>query len=120
MQRCAWVIGIGVLMLAGCSSARLVDTTPDGGCVAIADNSDSWPSYNMTKARDLMNKQCPGGYKIVRQKEFVTGQTTTNNTEQDTKEVPLVKGLVVDVKQSTRNTTTVRDQTEWRIWYQKN
>lgn len=120
MRYCAWLVGVTVLMTTGCSSARLVSSTPDGGCVAVADNSDSWPSRNMTKARELMSKQCPAGYSIVKEEEVVVGQTTTNDTEQSTKEVPLVKGLVLDVQQTTRNTTSVRDQTEWRIWYRKN
>lgn len=120
MRACAWLVGFSVLLIAGCNSARLVSATGDGGVVAIPDNSDSWPSYNMRKAQELMQKQCPNGYQIVRQEEVVVGQTTTTNTDQNTKEVPLVKGLVMDVQQTTRNTTTVRDQTEWRIYYKKN
>jgi len=120
MRYCAWLVVLATLSINGCSTARMVSTSPAGGCVAVADNSDSWPTYNMTKARELMQKQCPTGYKIIREEEVVVGQTTTNNTEASTKEVPLVKGLVMDVQQTTRNTTSVRDQTEWRIWYQKN
>ena len=67
-----------------------------------------------------MQKQCPAGYKIVQEKEFVVGQTTTNSSQRDTTEVPIAKGLAVDVQQKTRNTTEVHDRTEWRIWYQKN
>ena len=120
MRYCIPLIGTVFLMIAGCSTARLVSATPDGGCVAVADSSDSWPTYNMSKAREIMSKQCPTGYSIVRQEEFVVGQTTVNNTQQDTKEVPLMKGLAVDIQKTTRNTTEVRDQTEWHIWYQKN
>src|SRR5688572_3683947 len=111
MRHLAWLVCLATLTLTGCSNARLVDCTPDGGCVAIQSNTDSWPSYNMTKARELMSKECPNGYTIVKQAEVVVGQTTTNNTTQNTKEVPLVKGLVLDVQQTTQNTTEVRDQT---------
>ncbi len=33
--------GTAALFIAGCASPRLVETTPNGGCVAMADNSDS-------------------------------------------------------------------------------
>ena len=109
-----------VLMAAGCTSPRMVNSSPTGGCVAIADSSDHWPSYNMTKAKELISKQCPTGYSIVKQEEVVTGQTTTNNSQRDTKEVPIAKGFAVDVQQTTRNTTEVSDRTEYRIWFEKN
>ena len=73
----------------------------------------------MTKAKELISKQCPTGYSIVKQEEVVIGQTTTNNTRQDTKEVPIIKGLVTDVQQTTRATTEVSDRTEYRIWFEK-
>src|SRR5262245_17737174 len=119
MRRCAWMVVLAAFILTGCSSARLVSSDPRGGVIAIPDSSDSWPAYHMTKARELMQKECPAGYTIVKQEEVVVGQTTTHNKEQSTKEVPLVAGLVMDVQQTTRNTTNVRDQTEWRIWYQR-
>ena len=120
MRYCAWLAGLTVLMAAGCTSPRLVSQDTRGGCVAIADSSDIWPSYNMTKAKDLINKQCPTGYTIVKQQEVVVGQQTTNSTERNSQEVPIAKGVAVDVQQTTRNTSTTRDQTEYRIWYQKN
>jgi hypothetical protein len=116
MRYCAL---FAVLLFAGCSSARLVSSDSRGGCVAVADSTDHWPTYNMTKARELMQKQCPGGYAIVKQEEVVVGQTTTNNTQRDTKEVPIVKGLVNGVQETTQRTTSVHDQTEWRIWYER-
>lgn len=119
MQRCIWLVGIAIIALAGCANPRLVDVSPTGGCVAVADNSDSWPNYNRRKALELIAKQCPNGYTIVSEKEVVIGQTTTNSTEKNTKEVPLAKGLALDIQQTTHNTTNVRDQTEWRITYQK-
>jgi hypothetical protein len=75
--------------------------------------------HHMIKAHELMQVQCPNGYNIVEQKEVVVGQTTSRNKQQSTKEIPLVKGLVMDVQQTTRDTTTVRDKTEFRIWYEK-
>ncbi|MBI3821914.1 MAG: hypothetical protein HY289_04455 [Planctomycetes bacterium] len=107
-------------ILVGCSSPRMVSSTPDGGCVAIADNSNTWPSYNRRKALDMISEKCPGGYKIVREEEVVTGQTTTNNTQRDAKEVPIVKGVITGVSETTKRTTEVHDRTEYRIYFQKN
>lgn len=120
MRYGAMVVGLVVLMMTGCSSARLVSSSGSGGCVAVSDSSDRWPSYNMSKARELMSKQCPGGYKVIREEEVVVGQTTTNNTQRDTTEMPIVKGLVNGVQETTRQSTEVHDRTEWRIWFQKN
>ena len=120
MRNCAWLVGVAFLMLTGCSTARLVSSDAKGGCIAVADSTDRWPTYNMTKAREMMEQQCPGGYTIIRQEEFVVGQTTTNNTQRDTKETPIVRGLVTGVQETTRNSTEVRDKTEYRIWYQRN
>lgn len=119
MRHGAWILCLATFMFVGCSSARMISTDANGGCVAVADNSDVWPSYNITKAHDLIKKQCPGEYVIVKQEEVVVGQTTTRNTERNKKEVPLVKGLVLDVQENQRDTTTVSDRTEWRIWYQR-
>ncbi len=119
MRYYAWMVGLLTLTMVGCANARLVSSTPTGGIVAVPDNTDSWPSHNMTKARELMSQQCPGGYSIVKQEEVVVGQTTTNNTQRDTNAVPITKGLTA-TQSTTRDTTQVQNQTEWRIWYQKN
>ncbi len=119
MRRFAWLLCPVALTLLGCSSARMISMDANGGCVAVADNSDVWPSYNISKAHELIKKQCPGDYEIFKQEEVVVGQTTTRNRERNTKEVPLVKGVVLDVQENQRDTTTVSDRTEWRIWYRR-
>ena len=120
MRYFACLLAGWALVLGGCSNnARLVSTTSSAGVVAVADNSDSWPNYNRSKAMELIKKQCPSGYTILKEEETVVGQTTTNSTQNNTKEVPLMKGVAVDIQQTSHNTTSVRDQTEWRIWYQK-
>lgn len=60
--------------LSSCApTARLVVVKPAGGEVAIHRNT---PAYRQ-KAVALMNQKCPGGYDIVREEEFVTGETIT-------------------------------------------
>jgi hypothetical protein len=119
MRPSAWLLGLAILVMSGCSnSARLVSSDSLGGCVAVANNSDSWPNYNITKAKELMNKECPKGYRIIRQEEVPIGQEVVHNTQRETKDVPLVKGVSAQIQQ-TRNTTEVHTRTEYRIWYEK-
>jgi len=60
--------------LSSCApTARLVVVKPAGGAVAIYRNT---PAYR-EKAVALMNQKCPGGYDILREEEFVTGETVT-------------------------------------------
>src|ERR1700719_2837002 len=120
MRNCAWLVGLTMLLLAGCSSARLVESTPTGGCVAVADNSDGFPHYNMTHAKELMSQDSPKGYTILKQEEFVTGQETTNSTSANSAEFNLISWIFRDVGQSSKTTTDTHNTTEWRIWYQKN
>ena len=117
MRYYAW---LALLLLAGCSTARLVESTPTGGVVAIPNNSDGFPHYNMTHAKELISQDAPKGYTILKQEEFVTGQTTTNSSNQQTTEFSLISWIFRDVNQNTKNTTDVHNTTEWRIWYQKN
>src|SRR5262249_6511112 len=70
--------------LGGCTTARQIQVTQDGGCVAIPENTDIWPTNYRTKAMDLIKKQCPQGYVIVREEEVVTGKVRTDSEATDT------------------------------------
>jgi hypothetical protein len=91
--------------VAGCGSARLIRSGPDGGVVAIPSNSNSWPFYYQDDARKLMAQQCPNGYAIVEQGEVVVGKKamTSESTDRD--------------RTATSRVTTVSDQKEWHITF---
>lgn len=91
--------------VAGCGSARLVRSSPDGGVVAIPSNSNSWPFYYRRDAEKLMAQQCPNGYKIVEEGEVVVGKkaATSESVDRD--------------RTTTSKVTTVSDQKEWRITF---
>lgn len=103
---------------AGCS-ARQVLKERDYGVVAIPSNSNSWPMKYRDKANKLMEQHFPEGYEIVREEEYVVGQTTTHNEEQDHNEVEVVKDILRVGSTDTRSTTTTTDDTEYRIHYRR-
>ena len=120
MRQSAWLIGVLLLVAAGCSNARLVDDNTTGGVVAVPDNSDGFPHYNMSRAKELIAKQCPKGYTITDQGEFITGTTTTTSNKQESTEFSLISWIFRDVKTGTQATTETVNKTEFRITYQKN
>lgn len=139
LAACAAAVGL----LSGCAGPRVVKSDQTGGVVAIPTNSNSWPGYYRTKAEEMIRQRCPNGYEIVSEQEVVTGQRAHTNVQTDTKEAPTVMlggkdstektdkkgnkskdstfaGLAVPVgetRQTTQQTTTYSDVTEYRIEY---
>ncbi|MCI0458916.1 MAG: hypothetical protein L0Z62_18310 [Gemmataceae bacterium] len=111
------------LTLTGCGTPRYVARYPEGGVIAIPDNSDCWPGYYRSKAEELMKKQCPEGYVIVGEREAVTGTVTTNRKDTDTESRDLLPTTsrfnATATTTTTRRTTETHDQTEWRIEFRK-
>jgi hypothetical protein len=62
--------------LVGCGQVRLIRDAPDGGVVAIPNNSNQWPSYYRNRAEYLMKRKCPEGYVIVNEEEGVDNPAT--------------------------------------------
>jgi hypothetical protein len=110
------VLALLMLSAAGCAqSARHIVKEPGGGVVAIPEDSNVWPTYYRDKANKLMHEHCPQGCTIVREEEVVTGVSTTDSVNTDTHEFGLFS-----VREQVNNTTTTRNQTEFRITYQAN
>jgi hypothetical protein len=95
-----------IVAASGCgTSARLVQTTPDGGIVAIPKNDNGWPYRYRETAEKLMAEKCPNGYEIVGEGEVVVGKRNTigaNNT--------MPSGSPI-------GTPGTQDKTEWRITF---
>ena len=104
--------------LAGCN-ARQVIREPDYGVVAIPMNTNSWPFRYRNKADELMAAHFPEGYEIIREEEMIVGQTTNYEEEQTHGEVEVVKDVVSIGKTETRGSATTKDETEYRIYYQR-
>lgn len=100
-----------VAISGGCGSARMVQSTPDGGIVAIPSNSNYWPVRYRDDADKLMAQRCPNGYDIVKEEEVVIGKkkTTSNSFERE----PL--GILE--RSTSKTTTTMSDETEYRITF---
>ena len=101
----ARLAGAAVLLLGGCATARLVLVEPGGGAVAIHRNTPQ----NREQALELIARQCPRGYDIVREEEVVTGATVTR--EYDTELDRSFEEL------RTRERERVRRDVEWRITF---
>ena len=93
---CFIVLGV---FLAGCSSIRVVQKTPDGGVVAL----QGVQSGAREKADDYMRAQCGGEYAVIEEGEAVVGSDTTS------RKTSSFLGPTTQA-QST-------DRTEWRITY---
>jgi hypothetical protein len=112
MSRARQVLPVAVLLLAGlsgCTTARLIESTPEGGVIAIPSNSNYWPMKYRDSAEKLMAQKCPNGYDIVYEKEVVVGQKTSTSELTDT--APGGDPTM----QKTRVVTTTRPETEYRI-----
>jgi hypothetical protein len=111
----AWAAG-GV----GCANARYVQKTGDDGVVAVADNSDAWPTYNRTNALKLIQEHVGTDFEILDEGEVVTGQATVNTQNTDrqptsSRKFPYLTGE----RETTTATSRTRDLKEYRISYRR-
>jgi len=103
--------------LAGCASpARNIEFNPQSGTgvVAIPSDSDSWPYYHMSAAKELIRKNVGPNYVIDEQKTVVVGKSTTNNQQVNNQQLNNQQSLV-----NQESVTTTQDVTEYRIWYRR-
>ncbi len=116
--RLAISIGFAVTMIEGCSSARVVSQQESSGVIAIPANTDMWPFRYRSKAEALLAQQCPEGYVIELEEEYVTGQSTNVQEDRREDEHQISKRASFTVGSTSTNTTTT-DVKEWRIHYRK-
>lgn len=107
-----------LLLSCGCQSARIVSKSDTEGVIAIPANSNSWPFHYRAKAEELLSRECPEGYEIVLEEEFVTGQSTTTDESDENRTQQITKNASVSFDTS-RTTSTTSNVTEWRIHYRK-
>lgn len=122
MNRGIAIAFVGLISLAGgcAGQARMVnyDDTTGSGTVAIANNTDVWPSYNMRAAKAMIESKVGPNYRIVSQGEVVTGQSTQNTQQTSVdqtqnKRNPNLPGL----RETTTGTTTTQDIKEYRLTF---
>jgi hypothetical protein len=106
------------IVLTGCMGARYVSLEPQSGIVAIPMNTNCWPCYFHDKAEALMKEKCPQGYVIDHEEEVVVKTTRETETNKDTHgNVILAVAGLDKIRETTRETTSSHDETEWRIWF---
>jgi hypothetical protein len=110
-----------VALAGGCASpARYVERQPDSGVVAIPTNAGIFGKYNEREALKLIQEHVGPNYEIVKQGEWVTGQSTTNNQQVNTEQVANRKNPnLPGERQVATSTTTTQDLKEYRIWYRR-
>lgn len=116
-----WVLPL-LLVSTGCASnaARTVLRDHDTGVVAIPHNTDSFPDYYRSQADELIQEHVGRAYEIDREEEYVLGPVTTNETRFSRR--PILNWLVpwkLAESATTTNTSSTRNQTEYRIHYRK-
>ena len=114
----AWLLAGLLPLFTGCQSARIVSKSEDGGVIAIPANNDMWPFHYRTKAEELLTRECPEGYVIELEEEYVTGQATSTDVDDTSRTQQITKNASVTLN-STQTNTTTSNVTEWRIHYRK-
>jgi hypothetical protein len=94
---------LAVFTLTGCATARVVSRDPDGGVVAIPENSNCWPYHYRDKATGLIKQDCPYGHVIAWEGEVPVGTMTKERGSAD----------------GGTHVTTTETRTEYRIEYRK-
>ncbi len=107
-------VALAALLLGpccGCVGARYVSLGPEGGIVAVPENTNVWPTFYRDKAEALMRDACPEGYVIEHQGEVTVGSRTSEYTgAPDASVSSLLKS---------GKTTEVRPLTEWQIVFHR-
>lgn len=113
------VFAFGLLFLTavGCASARLVSIDQEGGVVAVPTPS----SRNMRKAQEIMARQAPNGFTIVKEGETDAGPPIERvHTSTDTHGSQVLSAMhLAPINQQTTQTTTYEQRKEWWIWFKK-
>lgn len=110
------VLPMLALAAVGCGNARYIQKDADGGVIAMRADT----SANRKKAEELMTAHVGPGYRVVEEKEVITGQETTDHVNTQTE--PTVHSRIPFLpaqKQTTTTTSTTRDVTEWHITYRR-
>lgn len=116
--RMAALLSMATLCSSGCPSVRVVSKQESGGVIAIPANTDIWPFRYRSKAEAMIAQQCPKGYVIELEEEYVTGQQTHVEEEHRDNTQQLSKRASLSVETS-NSTATTSDVKEWRIHYRK-
>jgi len=120
MRRVLAVCCAGLLVASlGCANTRQVSRNADEGIVALADNSDSWPSYHRTKGRKLIEEHVGAEYEIVEEKEVTVGYTTTQNQQVTSEPTFGTIPFLPAEKQTTVTNSTQTPHKEWQIHYRR-
>jgi hypothetical protein len=113
-----WFALMGFLWLPGLGcTARTILKEGDYGIVAIPYNSNAWPHRLRNQAHDLMSAHFPNGYEVIREEEYVVGQTTHFDEERVGGQVAVIDDIFSIGTSRGRGSATTSPQTEYRFHY---
>ena len=115
---CWLLLLIACLTAPGCT-ARTILREGDYGIVAIPYNSNAWPHRLRNQAHGLMNEHFPDGYEVVREEEYVVGQTTHYDDERIGGQVAVISDVLSVGTSRGRGSATTSPQTEYRFHYRR-
>jgi hypothetical protein len=102
--------------LAGCAETRMISWNGTEGVVALPRDTNCFPTYERDAANRLMAEKCPGGFKIIDEKEVVVNQQTVTSSTGPEKPAQLVSiKLLGGGSETTQTVTTSVNQTEYHI-----
>ena len=111
-----WLLLLLLVLFSGCSARRIL-REPDYGIVAIPYNSNAWPVRLRDQADELMTEHFPHGYQIVKEEEYVIGQTTHYDHEDTGTAVDIIDDILSVETSRGQTTATTTPKTEYRIHY---
>lgn len=119
-QFVALSLGLMVVTLNSCASAKMITTTPgQGGVIAL---SSSTSDGAREKAEELMRRNCGAKqFEVTQEGEVVIGQRTvsSSNSSSNPAFIGGRRGQVYAVGgyNSSSGTTETTDKTQWRLTY---
>ncbi|MFO0825736.1 MAG: hypothetical protein U0792_21890 [Gemmataceae bacterium] len=116
-------LGVAAMVagLTGCAnSAHYVEQHTESGVVAIAENTDKFPTFNRTEALALIEKHVGPNYEIVEERAFTATRRNLRNQHAQTEHVPNPNRIEGSppIRDTSDNLGT-HEVTEWRISYRK-
>ncbi|MCE9562518.1 MAG: hypothetical protein K8U57_10745 [Planctomycetes bacterium] len=109
-----------VASLSGCTApphyvSRASQTAP--GVVAIPDDSDTWPSYNMRSAKAMIEKDVGPNYEIVEQRLVTVQRPNLRNQHAQSERVRQPGQITPFSNEPPKTDGSTHEVSEWHITY---
>ena len=107
-----FILGVFIGLFASCASVRVVKSRPGvGGVIAVKQGFVGDSAEVMAKR--VMKRNCPRGFRVYEEGEFVVGKYTRTSGREKT------KGSMLDKSSNKKFSSSSEEsnKTEWRMKY---